>query len=146
VELRRLYPGLPVVVLSQYVEHTYAAELVETGAAVGYLLKDRVGDVAEFLNALDQVASGGTVIDPEVVRKLLSRRRIQAPLERLTARERDVLAQMAEGRSNSAIARQLAVSDAAIAKHVNNIFAKLDLPPATDNHRRVLAVLAYLRG
>jgi DNA-binding NarL/FixJ family response regulator len=100
----------------------------------------------EFLDALDQVAAGGTVIDPDVVRKLLTRRRVQAPLERLTTRERDVLGLIAEGRSNSAIARRLAVSDAAIAKHVNNILAKLDLPPATDDHRRVLAVLAYLRG
>ena len=146
VQLRRDHPGLPVLVLSQYVEQTYAAELVETGAGVGYLLKDRVGDIPEFLDALDQVAAGGTVIDPDVVRKLLTRRRVQAPLERLTTRERDVLGLIAEGRSNTAIARRLAVSDAAIAKHVNNILAKLDLPPASDDHRRVLAVLAYLRG
>ncbi len=146
VQLRRDHPGLPVLVLSQYVEQTYAAELVETGAGVGYLLKDRVGDIPEFLDALDQVAAGGTVIDPDVVRKLLTRRRVQAPLERLTTRERDVLGLIAEGRSNTAIARRLAVSDAAIAKHVNNILAKLDLPPAADDHRRVLAVLAYLRG
>lgn len=146
LQLRRRHPGLPVLVLSQYVEHTYAAELVESGTGVGYLLKDRVGDVTEFLAALDQVASGGTVIDPEVVRKLLLRRRMQVPLDRLTARERQVLALMAEGRSNSAIARQLAVSDAAVAKHVNNILAKLDLPPATDDHRRVRAVLAYLQS
>ena len=146
VQLRRDHPGLPVLVLSQYVEQTYAAELVETGAGVGYLLKDRVGDIPEFLAALDQVAAGGTVIDPDVVRKLLTRRRVQAPLERLTTREREVLVLIAEGRSNTAIARRLAVSDAAIAKHVNNILAKLDLPPASDDHRRVLAVLAYLRG
>ena len=146
VQLRRDHPGLPVLVLSQYVEQTYAAELVETGAGVGYLLKDRVGDIPEFLAALDQVAAGGTVIDPDVVRKLLTRRRVQTPLERLTTRERDVLVLIAEGRSNAAIARRLAVSDAAIAKHVNNILAKLDLPPASDDHRRVLAVLAYLRG
>jgi DNA-binding NarL/FixJ family response regulator len=146
VQLRRDHPRLPVLVLSQYVEQTYAAELVETGAGVGYLLKDRVGDIPGFLDALDQVAAGGTVIDPDVVRKLLTRRRVQVPLERLTSRERDVLGLIAEGRSNSAIARRLVVSDAAIAKHVNNILAKLDLPPATDDHRRVLAVLAYLRG
>ena len=146
VQLRRDHPALPVLVLSQYVEQTYAAELVETGAGVGYLLKDRVGDIPEFLDALDQVAAGGTVIDPDVVRELLTRRRVQAPLERLTTRERDVLGLIAEGRSNTAIARRLAVSDAAIAKHVNNILAKLDLPPASDDHRRVLAVLAYLRG
>jgi DNA-binding NarL/FixJ family response regulator len=146
LQLRAHHPGLPVLVLSQYVEHTYAAELVESGTAVGYLLKDRVGDVTEFLDALDRVAAGGTVIDPDVVRKLLTRRRMQAPLERLTTRERQVLALMAEGRSNTAIARHLTISDAAVAKHVNNILAKLHLPPATDDHRRVLAVLAYLQG
>ena len=146
LELRRRHPGLPVLVLSQYVEHTYAAELVEAGRGVGYLLKDRVGDVAEFVAALDRVAAGGTVIDPEVVRKLLAQRRMRAPLERLTPREREVLALIAEGSSNNAIARRLAVSDAAIAKHVNNILAKLDLPPTTEHHRRVLAVLAYLRS
>lgn len=146
LQLRRQHPTLPVLVLSQYVEQTYAAELVETGTGVGYLLKDRVGDVADFLAALDQVAAGGTVIDPEIVRKLLTRRRVRAPLERLTPRERDVLALMAEGRSNAAIARRLAVSDAAVAKHVNSILAKLDLPPAIDDRRRVLAVLTYLRG
>lgn len=146
LRLRRDHPGLPVLVLSQYVEHTYAAELVESGAGVGYLLKDRVGDITEFLAAIEQVAAGGTVIDPEVVRRLLQRRRMQAPLERLTTREREVLALMAEGHANRAIARHLRVSDAAIAKHVNNILAKLDLPPEPDGHRRVLAVLAYLRG
>jgi DNA-binding NarL/FixJ family response regulator len=135
-----------VLVLSQYVEHRYAAELVESGRGVGYLLKDRVGDVAEFVAALDRVAGGGTVIDPEVVRKLLAQRRMRAPLERLTSREREVLALIAEGGSNNGIARRLAVSDAAVAKHVNNILAKLDLPPSTEHHRRVLAVLAYLRG
>ncbi|MFC6021283.1 response regulator [Plantactinospora solaniradicis] len=146
LELRRRHPGLPVLVLSQYVEHSYAAELVEAGRGIGYLLKDRVGDVAEFVAALDRVAAGGTVIDPEVVRKLLAQRRMRAPLERLTVREREVLALIAEGGSNNAIARRLAVSDAAVAKHVNNILAKLDLPPSTEHHRRVLAVLAYLRG
>lgn len=145
LQLRRDHPGLPVLVLSQYVEHTYAAELVAMGAGVGYLLKDRVGDVPEFLAAVEEVAAGGTVIDPDVVRKFLSRRRMQAPLERLTPREREVLATIAEGRSNTAIARHVAVTDAAISKHVNNILAKLDLPPDTDGHRRVLAVLAYLQ-
>lgn len=142
--LRRRDPGLPVLVLSQYVEQTYAAELLETGDGVGYLLKDRVGEITEFIEALERVAAGGTVIDPEVVRHLLTRRR--TPLERLTPREHEVLARMAEGRTNSAIASQLVVTNAAVAKHVNNIFAKLDLPTTTEGHRRVLAVLAYLRG
>ncbi|MEO3857305.1 response regulator transcription factor [Acrocarpospora sp. B8E8] len=139
LQLRRLHPGLPVLILSQYVEHTNAAELVETGPGIGYLLKDRVGDVTEFLDALDQVAAQGTVIDPDVVRRLLTRRRLRTTLERLTPRERDVLALMAEGRSNTAISRRLAISDAAVAKHVNGILTKLDLPPAPDDHRRVLA-------
>lgn len=145
LQLRRDHPGLPILVLSQYLEHTYAAELVERGAGVGYLLKDRVGEVPEFLAAVKQVAAGGTVIDPDVVRKFLSQRRMRAPIERLTPREREVLARMAEGQSNAAIARQFAISDAAIAKHINNILSKLGLPPDTDGHRRVLAVLAYLR-
>ena len=145
LQLRRRHPDLPVLVLSQYVEHTYAAELVAMGGGVGYLLKDRVGDIPEFLAALEDVAAGGTVIDPDIVRRFLSRRTMQAPLERLTPREREVLALIAEGRSNGAIARHLHVTDAAIAKHVNNILAKLDIAPDTDGHRRVLAVLAYLR-
>jgi DNA-binding NarL/FixJ family response regulator len=146
LRLRRDDPGLPVLVLSQYVEHTYAAELVETGDGVGYLLKDRVGEVAEFLTTLDRVAAGGTVVDPEVVRQLLTHRRAQAPLERLTPRERAVLAMMAEGSGNTEIARGLVVTNAAVAKHINNIFAKLDLPPTTEGNRRVLAVLTYLRS
>jgi DNA-binding NarL/FixJ family response regulator len=145
LQLRRDHPGLPILVLSQYLEHTYAAELVEMGAGVGYLLKDRVGEVPEFLAAVKEVAAGGTVIDPDVVRKFLSQRRMRAPIERLTQREREVLARIAEGQSNAAIARQFAISDAAIAKHINNILSKLDLPPDTDGHRRVLAVLAYLQ-
>ncbi|SDK92724.1 two component transcriptional regulator, LuxR family [Glycomyces sambucus] len=145
LRLRRDLPGLPILVLSQYVEHTYAAELVSLGGGVGYLLKDKVGDIPEFLAALDRVAAGGTVVDPDVVRRFLEFRRMRAPLERLTPRERDVLALIAEGRSNSTIARGLRVTDAAIAKHVNNILSKLDLPPDTDGHRRVLAVLAYLQ-
>jgi DNA-binding NarL/FixJ family response regulator len=149
VALRAADPSLAVLVLSQYVEQTYAAELLDAGpggpgGGVGYLLKDRVGDVAEFVDAVRQVAAGGTVIDPEVVRQLLRRRR--DPVDRLTPRERKVLALMAEGWSNGAIARTLVVTEAAVAKHVGAILAKLDLPPATDDHRRVRAVLAYLRA
>jgi DNA-binding NarL/FixJ family response regulator len=146
LELRRAASPPPVLVLSQYVEQSYAADLLETGGGVGYLLKDRVGDVAEFIDGLERVTAGGTVIDPEVVRRLLSRRRDRTPLERLSQRERQVLALMAEGRSNSAIARRLVVSEAAVAKHVGSIFTRLDLPVAPDDHRRVLAVLAHLRG
>ncbi|MEV5825927.1 response regulator transcription factor [Spirillospora sp. NPDC052242] len=143
--LRAATPDLPILVLSQYVEQSYAADLLQTGGAVGYLLKDRVGEVAEFVDALDRVAAGGTVIDPEVVRRLLARRRDHSPLERLTAREREVLALMAEGRSNGAIARALVVGEAAVVKHVGSIFGKLDLHQTSDDHRRVRAVLAYLR-
>jgi DNA-binding NarL/FixJ family response regulator len=148
VALRAARPALAVLVLSQYVEQTYAAELLDAvphgaAAGVGYLLKDRVGDVAEFVEAVQRVAAGATVIDPEVVRQLLRRRR--DPLERLTPREREVLALMAEGWSNGAIARTLVVSEAAVAKHIGGILAKLDLPPDQDDHRRVRAVLAYLR-
>jgi DNA-binding NarL/FixJ family response regulator len=135
-----------VLVLSQYVEQTYAAELLDSGlgSGIGYLLKDRIGDVTEFVDALVRVAGGGTVVDPEVVRQLLGRRR--DPLQRLTPRELEVLGLIAEGRSNARIARDLFVTDAAVAKHIAHIFLKLDLPPAPDAHRRVLAVLAYLRG
>ena len=146
IALRAADPDLPVLVLSQYVEQTYAAELLDSGrsAGVGYLLKDRIGEVAEFVDAVDRVAAGRTVVDPEVVRQLLGRRR--DPLSRLTPREREVLALMAEGRSNTAIARTLVVSEAAVAKHIGSLLAKLDLPPDSDDHRRVRAVLAYLRG
>ncbi|MFV5992538.1 response regulator [Streptomyces sp. NPDC056231] len=146
VELRERQPALPVLVLSQYVQRTYAAELLDSsdGSGVGYLLKDRVGQIEEFIDALREVADGGTVVDPEVVRQLLRRRR--DPLERLTAREREVLALVAQGRSNGAIARDLVVSEAAVGKHIGNILAKLDLPPADETHRRVLAVLAFLRA
>lgn len=142
--LRTAYPRLAVLVLSQYVQPTYAAELLETGGGrgVGYLLKQRVGRVEEFMDALVRVAAGGALVDPEVVAQLLGRRR--APLTRLTPREREVLGLMAEGRSNAAIARALVVSEAAVAKHIASILQKLDLPPAADDHRRVLAVLAYL--
>jgi DNA-binding NarL/FixJ family response regulator len=146
IALRAADPRLPVLVLSQYVQQTYAAELLDTspGAGVGYLLKDRIGDVTEFVDALVQVVAGRTVVDPEVVRQLIGRRR--DPLRRLTPREREVLALMAEGRSNAAIARALVVTEAAVAKHIGSLLMKLDLPPDADDHRRVRAVLAYLRG
>ncbi|GIF51974.1 LuxR family two component transcriptional regulator [Asanoa ferruginea] len=146
VALRAAYPGMPVLVLSQYVQPTYAAELLDSGGGrgVGYLLKHRVGRVEEFMDALVRVANGGAAVDPEVVAQLLGRRR--DPLTRLTPREREVLGLIAEGRSNAAIARALVVSEAAVAKHIASILLKLDLPPAADDHRRVLAVLAYLRG
>ncbi|MFG2483069.1 MULTISPECIES: response regulator [Streptomyces] len=146
VELRAARPDLPVLVLSQYVQRSYAADLLDSGdgGGVGYLLKDRVGQVEQFLDAVVTVARGGTVVDPEVVRQLLRRRR--DPLAALTPREREVLGLVAEGRSNGAIARELVVSEAAVGKHIGNILGKLDLPPAEDTHRRVLAVLAYLRG
>ncbi|GGT11756.1 DNA-binding response regulator [Streptomyces atratus] len=146
VRLREKQPALPVLVLSQYVQRTYAADLLDSGdgSGVGYLLKDRVGQIEEFTDALQEVADGGTVVDPEVVRQLLRRRR--DPLERLTAREREVLALVAQGRSNGSIARDLVVSEAAVGKHIGNILAKLDLPPADETHRRVLAVLAFLRA
>jgi DNA-binding NarL/FixJ family response regulator len=149
VALRAARPSLPVLVLSQYVEQTYAAELLDAdprrgrGGGVGYLLKDRVGDVEEFVDAVCRVAAGGTVIDPEVVRQLLGRHR--DPIQRLTPREREVLALMAEGWSNGAIARTLVVTEAAVAKHIGSILTKLDLPPTEDDHRRVRAVLAFLR-
>ncbi|MGW3667456.1 response regulator [Streptomyces sp. NPDC005141] len=144
--LRTADPRLPVLVLSQYVQRAYAAELLDTGdgTGIGYLLKDRVGQVEQFAEAVERVAAGGTVVDPEVVRQLLRRRR--DPLEALTPREREVLALVAEGRSNGAIARELVVTEAAVGKHIGNILAKLELPPAEGTHRRVLAVLAYLRG
>lgn len=146
VALRRADPRLAVVALSQYVESSYAAELLDSGdgSRVGYLLKDRVVDVEEFAGRLRQVVGGGTVVDPEVVRQLL--RRQGDPLSRLSAREREVLGLIAEGHSNSAITRRLVVTETTVAKHVGNIFAKLDLPPTDDTHRRVLAVLAYLRS
>jgi DNA-binding NarL/FixJ family response regulator len=146
VEARSLVPGTPVLVLSQYVEVSYAEDLLaDRAGAVGYLLKDRVSEVADFLDALDRVAGGGTVLDPEVVSQLLVRRRRDDPLRSLTPREREVLSLMAEGRSNTAIARRLVVTDGAVEKHVRNIFTKLDLPPDDEQHRRVLAVLTYLQ-
>ncbi len=147
LEARRQVPGLPVVVLSQYVEQLYARELLadQTGG-VGYLLKDRVFDDDSFVDAIRVVATGGTVMDPEVISKLLVRRSRDEPVTRLTGREREVLALMAEGRSNSAIAERLFVTEKAVGKHTTSIFAKLDLQPAGDDNRRVLAVLAYLNS
>lgn len=145
IAVRARRPGFPVMVLSQYVESLYARELLASGAgAVGYLLKDRVADVADFAAGVRQVAAGGTVLDPEVVATVLARRR-EEPVERLTAREREVLGLMAEGRSNAAIAQRLTVTEKAVAKHINAIFTKLDLPVDEDDHRRVRAVLAWLR-
>lgn len=147
VEARRALPGLGVLVLSQYVEESYARDLLGDGSGgVGYLLKDRVQDLASLTDALDRVAAGGTVLDPEVVAQLLVRRPVAAPLARLTARERDVLALMAEGRSNAAIAQRLVVSEGAVEKHVGNVFTKLDLAPSDEDHRRVLAVVTWLGG
>ncbi|MET9532510.1 MULTISPECIES: response regulator transcription factor [unclassified Streptomyces] len=147
ISARAQLPGTPVLVLSQYVEVSYAAELLADGSGgVGYLLKDRVARVAEFLDALDRVAGGATVLDPQVVSQLLAGQRRQDPLQALTARERQLLGLMAEGHSNTAIARQLVLSNSAVEKHIGNVFAKLGLPPDDAQHRRVLAVLAYLRS
>nr|WP_202487225.1 response regulator transcription factor [Streptomyces sp. SID8354] len=142
--IRQQWPDTAVLMLSQYVEERYAAELLAANTSgVGYLLKQRVADVEEFIEALRRVAAGGTALDPQVVAQLLVRRPSD-PLERLTEREREVLALMAEGRSNAGIAAQLVVSESAVAKHINNILAKLDLPKAGGDHRRVLAVLRFL--
>jgi DNA-binding NarL/FixJ family response regulator len=139
-------PGLPVLVLSQYVEEAYAAELIDGGASgVGYLLKDRVGRVEEFLDALDRVAAGGTALDPEVVTELLARRR-GTPLDSLTPREREVLELMAEGRDNTTIAETPVITERAVSKHIGNVFLKLGLESTDSGHRRVLAVLAYLNN
>jgi DNA-binding NarL/FixJ family response regulator len=145
LEARRRVVGTPVLVLSQYVERTYARELLaDRAGAVGYLLKDRVADVAEFVAAVRTVAAGGTVMDPEVVRQLVARR--SAPLGDLTPREHEVLALMAEGRSNAAIASELVLTIGAVEKHIGSIFGKLRLPPSDTDHRRVLAVLTYLEA
>jgi DNA-binding NarL/FixJ family response regulator len=141
--IRRQWPHIGVLLLSQYVEERYATELLSTSTAgIGYLLKQRVADVDEFAESVRRVGRGGTALDPDVVAQLLLRRR--APLDRVTRREREVLALMAEGRSNTAIAQTLVISDSAVAKHINNIFMKLDLPPTDSDHRRVLAVLQFL--
>ena len=147
LEIRRELPQVGVLVLSQYVEEDYAAELLGDGAgSVGYLLKDRVADVERFVDAVRTVADGGSALDPEVVAQMLGRRRADDPLEELTAREREVLALMAEGRSNGSIAEAMVVTERAVEKHVTSIFGKLRLPVSADAHRRVLAVLAYLRA
>jgi DNA-binding NarL/FixJ family response regulator len=142
---RREIPGLPVLVLSQHVEQLYARELLADGSGgIGYLLKDRVLDADQFIDAVRRVAKGGTAMDPQVISQLLARNSRDEPLGGLTPREREVLELMAEGRSNLAIAQRLVVTERAIAKHTSNIFLKLDLPPSDDDNRRVLAVLAYL--
>ncbi|MBC6457936.1 response regulator [Actinomadura sp. HBU206391] len=147
LEARKRVPGLPVLVLSQHVEQLYARELLsDSGGGVGYLLKDRVMDVGQFVDAVRRVAGGGTALDPDVVSQLLARHAREEPLQALTPREREVLGLMAEGRSNAAIAGKLFVTDKAISKHTNNIFAKLGLPPSEDDNRRVLAVIAYLNA
>ena len=145
-EIRGELPEVAVLVLSQYVEEGYALDLLADNAAgLGYLLKDRVGDVDAFLDAVKRVADGGLALDPEVVSQLLGRKRRDDPLDDLTAREREVLGLMAEGRSNNAIAEALVVTERAVEKHVTNIFSKLNLVNTPEDHRRVLAVLAYLR-
>jgi DNA-binding NarL/FixJ family response regulator len=147
IEARRRRRGFPVLILSQYVEQLYARELLSDGAGgVGYLLKDRVGDVRQFVDAVRRVADGGTAMDPEVISQILARRSRATPLAALTPREREVLALMAEGRTNVAIARSLVITTKAVSKYIARIFAKLDLPPSDDDHRRVLAVLAYLNA
>jgi DNA-binding NarL/FixJ family response regulator len=147
IEARARVPGLPVLVLSQHVEQLYAKELLSAGTGgLGYLLKDRVSDVRRFIEAVRTVAGGGTAMDPEVVSQLLARHARDEPLGRLTPREREVLALMAEGRTNAGIATRLVVTDKAVSKHINNIFIKLDLYPAEDDNRRVLAVLTYLNA
>ncbi len=147
IEIRSRHPGTAVLVLSQYVEERYAADLLADNAeGTGYLLKDRVADVGEFLQAVERVGAGGTAIDPEVIAQLLGRRRRGVPLDALTPREREVLAAMAEGLSNAAIAVDLYVTEGAVEKHINSIFTKLGLLPSPSEHRRVLAVLTYLRS
>jgi len=147
VEIRRRLPETGVLVLSQHVEESYALDLVaESAERTGYLLKDRVADVDRFLDSVRRVGEGGSALDPEVVAHLMGRRRSDDPIDELTPREREVLALMAEGRSNQAIADQLVVSERAVEKHVTNILSKLRLDPAPEDHRRVLAVLAYLRS
>lgn len=146
LQVRRRFPDTAILVVSQYVEEAYATELLADGrGGVGYLLKDRILDVADFVDAVRRVADGGTALDPEVIAQLFSRRRSDSPLERLTPRELEVLGRMAEGRSNAAIAGELVLTVGAVEKHIAGIFTKLRLPPSESDHRRVLAVLAYLR-
>jgi DNA-binding NarL/FixJ family response regulator len=145
IELRKQHPGLAILMFSQYIETRYAEELLgDDAAGIGYLLKDRVADVSEFVDALTRVASGGTALDPEVVTQLMGTSRQRDSISRLTTREKDVLSLMAEGRTNAAIAETLFVSEGAVEKHVTNIFSKLDLPVSQSDHRRVLAVLRFL--
>ncbi|WP_314250381.1 response regulator transcription factor [Streptomyces sp. DSM 40907] len=147
LQARRRIPGLPVLVLSQHVEQLYARELLEGGTGgIGYLLKDRVFNAEQFIDAVRRVAAGGTAMDPQVISQLLARNDHVGPLGHLTPREREVLELMAEGRSNAAISQQLVITERSVAKHTSNIFTKLDLPPSDDNNRRVLAVLAFLNG
>lgn len=147
IEARKRLPGLPILVLSQYVESLYARELLsDRGGGLGYLLKDRVIDVASFVDAVQRVAGGGTVMDPEVVSQLLAKRARDEQISRLTPRERQVLALLAEGRSNAAVGETLVISEKAVSKHIANIFMKLDLVPSEDDNRRVMAVLAYLNS
>lgn len=147
VKIRELWPAVGLLVFSQYVEEAYATELLAKGTErIGYLLKDRVADVSQFLDAARRVASGGTALDPEVVSQLMARSRREDPLDKLSPREREVLALMAEGRSNSAIAERLVITEKAVEKHVSNIFNKLDLVPANEDHRRVLAVLQWMEA
>ncbi|MFJ2862518.1 LuxR C-terminal-related transcriptional regulator [Kitasatospora sp. NPDC087314] len=147
VEARKQLPNLPVLVLSQYVERAYATELLaQSASGVGYLLKDRVGRAEEFLHALERVADGGTAMDPEVISQLMVRRAGDDPLSSLTQREREVLALMAEGRNNGTIAEMLFIAESSVNKHIGNIFAKLNMPTPDSGHRRVLAVLTYLRA
>src|SRR5690606_18959411 len=144
LQIRARWPRIGILVLSQYVEETYASELLaDDTSGLGYLLKDRIADVSEFLEAVRRVGAGGTALDPEVVAQLLARSRRRDPLDRLSPREREVLGLMAEGRSNAAIARELVVSEGAVEKHISNIFMKLDLPPTENDHRRVLAALRW---
>jgi DNA-binding NarL/FixJ family response regulator len=146
-EIREKHPGVGVLVLSQYVEPAYAMELLaESAEGVGYLLKDRIADVGEFADAVKRVADGGSALDPTIVSQLVGRRRGDDPIDHLTPREREVLGLMAEGRSNQGIAERLVVTERAVEKHVTSIFSKLRLPAAPEDHRRVLAVLAYLRS
>ena len=146
LEVRARHPEVGVLILSQHLESRYAIDLVRSGRGVGYLLKERVGDVAGFADAVRRVGSGGTALDPEVVERLVGRARRQNPLDRLRQREREVLALMAEGRSNQAIAAQLFLNGKTVESHVHSLFTKLDLLPEPDDHRRVLAVLVYLQG
>jgi DNA-binding NarL/FixJ family response regulator len=147
LQIRTRWPGTGILVLSQYVEETYAGELLaDDTSGVGYLLKDRIADVGEFLGAVERVGKGGTALDPEVVAQLIARARRKDPLDRLSPREREVLGLMAEGRTNQAIAEELVVSHGAVEKHIGNIFMKLDLPPTEHDHRRVLAVLRWLES